>query len=236
MLLGVLNMNIKELLKEILLKDKAFIHLPFGNGKYDIYESVVVMWIIMAILFIALLILTRDFKVHNISKRQAAIESFVVWIRKIIGGSLGEKGERYTDYIVSILIFLGAANMIGLLGFIPPTMDINVTAALAFMSIVLVEVAAIREKGAKGWLKGFAKPMAIVLPMNIMELAIRPLSLCMRLFGNIIGATVIMELIKMVLPAVLPVPFCLYFDIFDGLIQAYVFVFLTSLYINEAVE
>ncbi|WP_042256660.1 F0F1 ATP synthase subunit A [Butyrivibrio proteoclasticus] len=229
-------MNIKELLKEILLKDKAFIHLPFGNGKYDIYESVVVMWIIMAILFIALLILTRDFKVHNISKRQAAIESFVVWIRKIIGGSLGEKGERYTDYIVSILIFLGAANMIGLLGFIPPTMDINVTAALAFMSIVLVEVAAIREKGAKGWLKGFAKPMAIVLPMNIMELAIRPLSLCMRLFGNIIGATVIMELIKMVLPAVLPVPFCLYFDIFDGLIQAYVFVFLTSLYINEAVE
>ena len=159
-------MNIKELLKEILLKDKAFIHLPFGNGKYDIYESVVVMWIIMAILFIALLILTRDFKVHNISKRQAAIESFVVWIRKIIGGSLGEKGERYTDYIVSILIFLGAANMIGLLGFIPPTMDINVTAALAFMSIVLVEVAAIREKGAKGWLKGFAKPMAIVLPMK----------------------------------------------------------------------
>jgi F-type H+-transporting ATPase subunit a len=229
-------MNIKELLKEILLKDKAFIHLPFGNGKYDIYESVVVMWIIMAIIFIALLILTRDFKVHNISKRQAAIEAFVVWIRKIIGGSLGEKGERYTDYIVSILIFLGAANMIGLLGFIPPTMDINVTAALAFMSIVLVEVAAIREKGAKGWLKGFAKPMAIVLPMNIMELAIRPLSLCMRLFGNIIGATVIMELIKMVLPAVLPVPFCLYFDIFDGLIQAYVFVFLTSLYINEAVE
>ncbi len=229
-------MNIKELLKEILLKDKAYIHLPFGNGKYDIYESVVVMWIIMAIIFIALLILTRDFKVHNISKRQAAIEAFVVWIRKIIGGSLGEKGERYTDYIVSILIFLGAANMVGLLGFIPPTMDINVTAALAFMSIVLVEVAAIREKGVKGWLKGFAKPMAIVLPMNIMELAIRPLSLCMRLFGNIIGATVIMELIKMVLPAVLPVPFCLYFDIFDGLIQAYVFVFLTSLYINEAVE
>ena len=229
-------MNIKELLKEILLKDKAYIHLPFGNGKYDIYESVVVMWIIMAIIFIALLILTRDFKVHNISKRQAAIEAFVVWIRKIIGGSLGEKGERYTDYIVSILIFLGTANMIGLLGFIPPTMDINVTAALAFMSIVLVEVAAIREKGVKGWLKGFAKPMAIVLPMNIMELAIRPLSLCMRLFGNIIGATVIMELIKMVLPAVLPVPFCLYFDIFDGLIQAYVFVFLTSLYINEAVE
>jgi F-type H+-transporting ATPase subunit a len=72
--------------------------------------------------------------------------------------------------------------------------------------------------------------------MNILELAIRPLSLCMRLFGNIIGATVIMELLKMVVPIIVPAAFSLYFDIFDGLIQAYVFVFLTSLYIKEAVE
>ena len=74
-------MDIKELLKEILLKDKAFIHLPFGNGKFDIYESVVVTWIIMAVILVLLLILTRDFKVHNISKRQAAVEAFVGWLR-----------------------------------------------------------------------------------------------------------------------------------------------------------
>ena len=58
----------------------------------------------------------------------------------------------------------------------------------------------------------------------------------MRLFGNVLGAYVVMELIKIVLPVGLPVPFSLYFDIFDGLIQAYVFVFLTSLFIKEAVE
>ena len=58
----------------------------------------------------------------------------------------------------------------------------------------------------------------------------------MRLFGNVLGAFVIMELIKQVIPVVLPVPFSLYFDIFDGLIQAYVFVFLTSLFVKEAVE
>ena len=74
--------------------------------------------------------------------------------------------------------------------------------------------------------------MAIVTPINIMEIAIRPVSLCMRLFGNVIGAFVVMELIKMILPVALPVPFSLYFDIFDGLIQAYVFVFLTSLFIK----
>ena len=78
--------------------------------------------------------------------------------------------------------------------------------------------------------------MAIVTPINIMEIAIRPVSLCMRLFGNVIGAFVVMELIKMIIPVAIPVPFSLYFDIFDGLIQAYVFVFLTSLFIKEQIE
>ena len=78
--------------------------------------------------------------------------------------------------------------------------------------------------------------MAIVTPINIMEIAIRPVSLCMRLFGNVIGAFVVMELIKMIIPVAIPVPLSLYFDIFDGLIQAYVFVFLTSLFIKEQIE
>lgn len=65
-------------------------------------------------------------------------------------------------------------------------------------------------------------------PMNILEIAIRPTSLCMRLFGNVLGAFVIMELIKLVVPAFVPAIFSLYFDLFDGLIQTYVFVFLTS--------
>ena len=75
-----------------------------------------------------------------------------------------------------------------------------------------------------------------MVPINIMEMAIRPVSLCMRLFGNVVGSFVIMELLKAIVPAVLPVPFSLYFDIFDGLIQTYVFVFLTSLFINEQIE
>ncbi len=208
-------MTIKELLNEVLLKDKTFIHFPFGDGKFDINESVVVTWIIMAAILILLLILTRDFKVHNISKRQAAVESFVVWVRGLVSDMLGEEASRYVEYITTVLLYLAIANMIGLFGFVPPTMDINVTAALSVMSILVVEGAGIRKKGFVGWLKAFTHPMAVVTPMNIMELAIRPLSLCMRLFGNIIGATVIMELIKHLLPVALPVVFCMYFDIFD---------------------
>ena len=104
------------------------------------------------------------------------------------------------------------------------------------MSIVLVEVAGIRAKGTKGWLKSFAKPVAIIAPLNVMELVIRPLSLCMRLFGNMLGGFVVMELIKQVVPLIVPIPFSFYFDIFDGLLQAYVFVFLTALFMTEEME
>ena len=78
--------------------------------------------------------------------------------------------------------------------------------------------------------------MAVVAPINVLEIGIRPLSLCMRLFGNVVGSFVVMKLIEQLLPVGLPVVFSLYFDIFDGLIQAYIFVFLTSLFIKEAVE
>ncbi|MBR5116833.1 MAG: F0F1 ATP synthase subunit A, partial [Lachnospiraceae bacterium] len=82
----------------------------------------------------------------------------------------------------------------------------------------------------------FTQPIVIVTPFNILDLVTRPLSLCMRLFGNVLGAFVIMKLIEQVLPVFLPAVFSVYFDLFDGLLQAYVFVFLTSLYIKEAVE
>ncbi|MBP3280696.1 MAG: F0F1 ATP synthase subunit A [Butyrivibrio sp.] len=226
----------KELLTELLMEDKTLIHVPFGDGFFDIYHSVVVTWIFMAVVIALILFLTHDLKVHNISKRQAALESAVLFLRGAVSGMLGEEAAGYTDYIVTVLIFIGLSNMVGLFGFTPPTMDLNVTIALSVMSIVLVEAAGLAKKGPKKWLKGFAEPMPVVAPMNVLELVIRPLSLCMRLFGNILGATVIMELLKHVVPVILPAALSLYFDLFDGAIQAYVFCFLTSLYIKEAVE
>ncbi|MBQ7614920.1 MAG: F0F1 ATP synthase subunit A [Butyrivibrio sp.] len=226
----------KELLYELLMEDKTFIHVPFGDGFFDIYTSVVVTWGLMVVVIVAVILLTRNLKVHSISKRQAAVESAVVWLRGLAVSMLGEEAAGYSDYIITVLIFIALSNMVGLFGFTPPTMDLNVTIALAVMSIVLVELAGILKKGPGGWLKSFAQPMAVIAPMNVLELVIRPLSLCMRLFGNILGATVIMELIKHVVPILLPAALSLYFDLFDGIIQAYVFCFLTSLYIKEATE
>ena len=208
----------------------------FSIGGIGISESVVVTWIIMAVFLLAAFLLTRNLKVEHPSRRQLFLEFVVTWIQGISEGIVGEEGKRYASYLTSVLIYLGIANLIGILGFKPPTKDLNVTAALALMSIVLIEYAGIHEKGVKRWLKSFAEPIALVAPINIMEVAIKPLSLCMRLFGNVLGAFVIMKLIEYVLPVGLPVIFSAYFDLFDGLIQAYVFVFLTGLFIKESME
>lgn len=149
---------------------------------------------------------------------------------------LGEDGKGYIPYLMTVGLYIGVANMIGLFGLKSPTKDVGVTGALALMSIVLIEFSGVHKKGVKGFLKSFAEPIPLMLPMNILEIFIRPLSLCMRLFGNILGAFVIMELIKIVAPLLVPVPLSLYFDLFDGFIQAYVFVFLTSLFIKETIE
>jgi len=205
-------------------------------GGIAVNQSVVVTWCIMALLLIVTLIMTSGMKTRNPGRRQIMIESFVTFIQGLTADMLGEEAKEYVPYISTILIYLGVSNVLGIFNISPPTRDLRVTVALALMSIVLIETASFKKKGPKKFFKSFAEPMAVVAPMNILELGIKPLSLCMRLFGNIFAAFVIMELVKMVVPVVLPAALCLYFDIFDGLMQAYVFVFLTSLYIREAVE
>ena len=160
----------------------------------------VVTWIIMAVLTLLAIVFVRNLKVENPGKKQLALEAFISFLDDFFTDILGKEGRRYIPYLISTAIYIGVANLIGLLGFKPPTKDLNVTAALAIMSLFLIYYAGFHKKGTKGFLKSF------------------------------------MELMKIIMPAVLPVPFSLYFDIFDGLIQTYVFVFLTSLFIKEQIE
>jgi F-type H+-transporting ATPase subunit a len=221
-------------LKADLNVDTVFTIPIFGG--IPVYESVVVTWIIIAAVLLACLIITRNLSVEHPGKGQLALESFVEWLYRFFGETIGENGKRYVPYLVAVLIYIAISNLIGIIGFKPPTKDMNVTIALSLMSIILIEASGVIAKGAKGFLHSFAEPMAIITPINILEVFIRPLSLCMRLFGNVLGSFVIMELLKLVVPVVLPALASLYFDIFDGLIQAYVFVFLTSLFMKESIE
>ena len=207
--------------------------LPVLGG---ISESVVVTWIIMAVLVIVSIFLTRGLKIENPGKVQLVLESAIGWAQDFFEEIIGKQNRRYIPYLITVLLFLGVSNTIALLGFKPPTKDLNVTAALAIMSMCLIEFSGIRKNGLKHWVKHFASPVPVVAPIMVLEVVIRPLSLCMRLFGNMLAGFVVMELLKTLVPLLIPIPVSFYFDIFDGLLQAYVFVFLTALFMNEEME
>lgn len=227
----------EELAQELIekLDCKIAFEIPLFGG-IPVPESAVVTWMIIAGLALVCAICTRNLQVVPTTKRQLVIETIVEGIQGFFYDILGKKGSCYIPLLATIAIYIGCADMIGIFGLTPPTKDLNVTAGVAIVSIFMIEFSGIRAKGAKGFVKSMAEPMPLVVPLNILEIFIRPLSLCMRLFGNILGGFVVMELIRMVVPAIVPVPFHFYFDFFDGLIQAYVFVFLTALFINEAIE
>lgn len=212
------------------------IKIPFLNGLLDIKESVVVTWIIMAVIVALCIIFVRNLKVENPGKGQLLLESAISTGQNFFEDVMGKENRKYIPYLLTVLIYIGISNIIGLFGFKPPTKDLNVTAAIAIMSMILIEYSGIHKNGVKHWVKHFAEPVPFVAPIMVLEIVIRPLSLCMRLFGNVLGAFVIMELLKTVIPVLVPIPFSFYFDIFDGLLQAYVFVFLTALFMNEEQE
>lgn len=199
-------------------------------------ESVVVTWIIMAVMVLLSIIFVRNLRVESPGRKQIVLESVIGGVQDFFVGVMGTENKRYIPYLITVALYLGVSNIISLFGFKPPTKDLNVTAALAIMSMFLIEYSGIHKNGLKHWVKHFAEPVPIVAPILVLEILIRPLSLCMRLFGNILGSFVIMELLKLIIPVLVPIPFSFYFDIFDGLLQAYVFVFLTALFMNEEQE
>lgn len=221
-----------ELMEALELKTSFVI--PIAGG-IPVPESTVITWGIMAIVILLCIIFVRNLKVVP-EGPQVYVEALVGFIYGFIGDLLGEKGKRYIPFLGTVLIYLGCANISGFFRVAPPTKDLNVTAGLAIMSLFLIVFSGIREKGLKGYLFSYAEPMPMMIPVNLLELITRPLSLCMRLFGNILGGFVLMELITFAAPAIVPLPFSCYFDFFDGLLQAYVFVLLTSLFINESIE
>lgn len=216
-----------EELMEQLDNHTAFVIPIFGG--IPVPDSCVVTWIIMAVLVLLSIIFTRKLKKVPTGS-QCILEAFMDFLDNFFINILGEKGRKYVQILETFIIYIGVSNIIGVFGFVPPTKDINVTAGLAGMAIILVQASFIIEKGPLKWAKSFLNPI------NLLDLVTRPLSLCMRLFGNVLGAFVIMELIKHVVPGGVPVIASAYFDLFDGLLQAYVFAFLTSLYMAEALE
>ncbi|MDR2575146.1 MAG: F0F1 ATP synthase subunit A [Treponema sp.] len=221
------------------------------NIDIPITETVIVSWAVMLILIIGAIVLTRKLK-EVPTGSQTILETAVEFLNNFAKNQFGPFARHLGPYMGTLFLFLLIGNIIPVISplplkafgfeFIPPfeirppTKDINVTAALAVISILLVFVCGFAARGFTGWFKNLLYPVAVMLPFNIMDFGTRLISLALRLFGNMLGGFVLMSLIEGALPIALPVLPSLYFDFFDGIVQAGIFVFLTSLYISEAVK
>ena len=233
------------------LEIKTIFSLNLFGLQVPITETTIVSWIVMAVLIVISILITRKLKVIP-TGAQAVLETGVEFLNNFAKNQFGSFAKHLAPYIGSLFLFLLLANIIAVVSpmefhfmgreFVPPfpirppTRDINVTAALATISILLVIVCGLAAKGVRGWFKHFLAPIPLMLPFNILEYATRLMSLALRLFGNILGGLVLMGLIEKLLPVALPVVFSLYFDFFDGMLQAAIFVFLSSLYLSEAIK
>lgn len=208
----------------------------------DITESIIVQWIIMIVLILLAYISTKDLKKIP-SKSQVIVEEVFNFLKKTVIDNMGKDAGNYTSFIGTLSIYLLTMNLIGLFAIKPPTSDYNVALGLAIISFIVIQANAIKKIGVKKYFKGYTEPVAVILPINIVERLVFPVSLSLRLFGNIFAATLIMEIIyegiiKLFFPAAIgiPIPFHLYFDIFDGGIQTVIFVLLTMVNIKIVEE
>lgn len=166
---------------------------------------------------------------------QNAMELVVETLDSMVHDSMGRNGLRYRNYIGVLFLFLIFSNLSGLLGLRPPTADYGVTFPLGLISFFLIQYNNVKYN-KMGAVTDLFKPLPFLFPINLIgEIAV-PFSLSLRLFGNILSGTVIMALIYGLLskiaflwPGVLHV----YFDIFSGAIQTYVFCMLTMVFMNN---
>jgi F-type H+-transporting ATPase subunit a len=147
-----------------------------------------------------------------------------------------DEAEKVLPMIGTFGIVIGGCNIISFLKISPPAKNIAFPAAMAIIAIIFVIVTSIRFIGFKGFWVYMTQPMAGLLPFKILDFVIKPMSLALRLFGNVFGAFVFMEFLSIVAPIIVPGLFGLWFDLADGILQAIIFAYLTMSYIGEIVE
>lgn len=169
---------------------------------------------------------------------QNIAELVVEMLDKVVEGVMGKNAAKFANYISCIFIFILLSNISGLFGLRPPTADYGVTFPLGIITFCLIFFNKLKYQHISGFLKGLCDPWPIWAPINVIGDVAVPISLSLRLFANVLSGTVMMALVYGLLskiaigwPAVLHV----YFDLFSGAIQTYVFCMLTMTYVSDAI-
>lgn len=231
-----------------------FLHkIPFamatGNGGYGLPVTITVVttWFLILFMFILFRLGTSKLEVIP-GKLQLILESLYAFIDGVVEQMMGSWKKKYLSYIGPLFLFIFTANIIsffpipwfsvvdGHVTFAPafksPTADLNTTVGLALLTTFMFLKASIKTNGVLGYFKGFLAPIPVMLPLNIVGEFAKPVNISVRLFGNAFAGGVIMGLLYMGAPAAIPAALHLYFDLFAGLVQSFVFIMLSMVYIQ----
>lgn len=195
-------------------------------------------WIIMAVLVVASVVFTRGLKLVPV-RGQNFFEAIIQGLLNFMEGVMGPEGPKYLPLIGTLGFFIFISNLAGIIpGFMSPTSNLNTTAACAVVVFVTYHSIGFRKHGF-GYIKHFTGPMPalapLMLPLELIGHFARPLSLSVRLFGNIKGEDLVLLILAFLVPYLVPVPMML-LAIFTSLIQAFVFVLLSMIYIAGALH
>jgi F-type H+-transporting ATPase subunit a len=206
----------------------------FHLGPVGITQPVVTTWGIIVVLALASFVLTRRLAVRP-SRRQAAVEIVVDSMLQQIGDTMRVDARPYLPLLGSLFLFLVVANLCGMVpGVRAPTAHLETTAALAFIVFCSTQYYGIRRHGVLGYLKSFTQPTPIMAPLNFLAEITRTFSLMVRLFGNIMSGEFVIGIVIALAGLFFPVPLML-LEVLTGLVQAYIFTILASVFIGGAV-
>lgn len=211
---------------------------------------------IMVAMVVLAVIVNRKIKKLDPMKPQKGfigiVEMLVGMLDKTTVDTMGPKCLGFSAFYGGMIVYIMLCNLSGLMlwfvpyksGIIidfmrPPTADLAVTLSLALITFFMTQGFAIKAKGVKGWLKALTEPVAFLTPINIIGEVANPVSLSFRLMGNVLAGTIIMGLYYGMLPMIthiLTPALHFYFDVFSGLLQAYIFMMLSMIYVSGAME
>ena len=207
----------------------------FRLGPLAITRPVVTTWAIMAVLTLVSWLVTRRLKLHP-DRRQTVLELIVTGIMTQIDQVIRKDPGPFLPLLGTLFIFLVAANLSGVFpGVEAPTGKLETPAALALIVFVAVHYFGVRARGFLGYIASFAKPKLIMLPLNIVSEVTRTFSLMVRLFGNVMSGEFVIALVVALAGLFVPIPL-MALEILVGLVQAYIFTVLATVFIGAAVD
>lgn len=218
----------------------VFSHNLFGQELW-ITTTHICMLIVMLVIIAFCIAANRAMK--HATEVPTGFQNFVEFVVSaldgIVEGAMGKNAAAFANYIGTIFIFILLSNISGIFGLRPPTADYGVTLPLGVMTFCIIHFNKFKHQKVSGVLKGLCDPWVFWAPINIIgDLAV-PVSLSLRLFANVLSGTVMMALIYTLMSKVAlvwPAALHVYFDLFSGAIQTYVFTMLTMTYVNDAIE